>query len=147
MRPFIGRQQKEANVRARTLEQSESGPAEADLRMREIHLGNSAMQALWVFLYSREPSLISGIRQNCAAVQSSAALYTSRRGSSNILRGEKLHLRKIKEQQYLNVGLSAAARNSFMVSSRGSRFPIITYRAYTVPDAELYINFYVRGAE
>jgi hypothetical protein len=32
------------------------GPAEADLRIREIHLCNSAMQALWVFLYCAEPS-------------------------------------------------------------------------------------------
>ena len=32
------------------------GPAKADLRMREIHLGSSAMQALWVFLYFGEPT-------------------------------------------------------------------------------------------
>ncbi len=34
------------------------GPVEADLRMREIHLGNSAKPALWVFLYCGEPSPI-----------------------------------------------------------------------------------------
>ena len=34
------------------------GTTAADLRMREIHLGNSAMQAFWVFLYCGEPSPI-----------------------------------------------------------------------------------------
>ena len=44
------------------------GPAEADLRMREIHLGNSATQA--GFSLQGEPSTVYESR-NCTAVRSS----------------------------------------------------------------------------
>src|SRR5450631_517064 len=68
----------EVSVQGADLGIVRKGPAEADLRMREIHLGNSAMHALWVFLYSSESSPILRIRETGTAVRSSASLNTSK---------------------------------------------------------------------